>query len=141
MASQPFFGPFLTGNGPKMESYQCDSWGPLVLQTSSGLLRFIGPIDPVGQCNEKAVAMSGSSSDPGNVELAEDFRSMMDLVIFTLRGVAGGFLQSRFHVLLADLFDVWVSGNGISIESWAIDRLRASRSATSHASIICTIRW
>ena len=46
---------------------------------------------------------------------------MMDLAIFTLRGVAAGLLQSRIQVLLADLFDVWVSGNGISIESWAIE--------------------
>jgi hypothetical protein len=40
--------------------------------------------------------MGGSLSDPGNVELAEDFRPMMDFVIFTFRRMAGGFLQSRF---------------------------------------------
>jgi hypothetical protein len=46
---------------------------------------------------------------------------MMDLVIFPPHCPAGGFLQCRFQILLADLFDVWVSRNGISIESLAIE--------------------
>ena len=41
--------------------------GSLVRQTSSGLLQFIRPIDPICQCHEKAVAMGSSVSDPGNV--------------------------------------------------------------------------
>jgi hypothetical protein len=40
---------------------------PKVLQTSPGLLGFIGTIDPVCQCCEKAVVIGGSFSDPGNV--------------------------------------------------------------------------
>ena len=49
---------------------------------------------------------------------------MMDLVIFALRRVAGGLLQRRFQVLLADLFDVWVSRNGIGIESLAVESIQ-----------------
>jgi len=47
---------------------------------------------------------------------------MMDLVIFfPPRRPTGGFLQCRFPVLLAELFDVWGSRNGIGIEPLAIE--------------------